>query len=103
MRKLVDEPKKKNEWSRGSTIIIVIVWGVIGFGVITQIFSDQFPDGWVNDLVDDLRGLGTYDVCVNWIDSEKGGECLSWKADQRLESCPKIVIDKLDQEYCILD
>ena len=98
-----EKPKKKNKDSPNSTIITVILSGVIGFSVLILIFPDQFPEGGVGDLIVDLLGLDIYDVCVNWIGPEQGGECVSWKADQRLENCPKIVIDKLEQEYCILD
>jgi len=84
-------------------IVLAIFFGAFVLGLISYILPDQFPTGFFLDWIDDLQGLGTYDVCVNWVGQERGGECLSWKADQRLENCPKIVIDKLEKEYCILE
>jgi len=101
--KLVEKPKKKTITKSIIVIVIVILWVFFGYGVIAYLFPEQFPRGSFWDWIADFQGLGIYDVCVNWVGSERGGECLSWKTDQRLENCPKIVIDKLEKEYCILE
>jgi len=101
---LVEESKKntKKSWI-GPVVGLVFVGLIISLAVILNLFPEEYPKGFVEDWIADLQDLKTYDVCVNWVGTEKGGECFSWKSDQRLENCPKIVIDKLGKEFCILE
>ena len=98
--------EKKEKIKNWLITIFLIAFFVLIFG--TEIFAGLFPDaipsgGFLTALIADLQGLNHYDVCVNWIGPENGGECMSWKSDQRLENCPKIVIDKFEKEFCILE
>jgi len=94
---------KKKSWLAAIFSIAFMVF-IIGTMIFDGLFPDAIPKaGILPEMIADLQGLKHYNVCVNWIGPEKGGECMSWKSDQRLENCPKIVIDKFEKEYCILE